>query len=149
MSTFIRKEADYALRIAVYLAGTGSRVKMQDLCLNLGLTRPVVAKVVQDLKRHHIITSRTGRHGGLSLAASPENLSVYDVLAAMNSNSSLNTCLDDPQFCRLQAICRISDFLCQLQQEFFERLRQVPLSDLVFDELQLSTLVQHHATKNA
>ncbi|ADU65297.1 Rrf2 family transcriptional regulator [Desulfurispirillum indicum] len=140
MSTFIRKETDYALRIAVYLANKQERVKVSEICQKLNLTKPVVIKVIQMLKRHGLVASKTGKYGGLSLAHPPEEISVYDVLVSMSADHSINTCLEDASFCQLQPICRISRFFCDIQRDFNARLKSVKLAGLTFDDEQLEAL---------
>lgn len=140
MASFIRREADYAIRIVAYMAGRTGRVKIVEICDRLYLSKPIVIKIVQMLKRADIIESKTGKDGGLLLIADPQQLSIYDVLQAMDNRSTVNACVNDEEVCQLKSICKVSQYLTGVQSDLIARLRDTRMADFVFEEPDLGTV---------
>ncbi|WP_027390385.1 RrF2 family transcriptional regulator [Chrysiogenes arsenatis] len=141
MASLIRRETDYAIRIVAYLAGRkGERVKIFDICDRLFLSKPIVIKIIQQLKRGDIVEAKTGKAGGVMLSADPETLSIYDIMVAMDNQSSINSCNDAEEKCELQPLCRISRFLKELQGDVIRQFQAEKMSQLVFLEKDLEKL---------
>ena len=81
----ISQTAEYALRAIVYLAGRseGARTVTQiaeATCVPAGY----LAKVMQNLGRARLVKSQRGLNGGFSLARDPRELSVLEVVNAVD-----------------------------------------------------------------
>jgi Rrf2 family nitric oxide-sensitive transcriptional repressor len=67
MSEYIIREYDYAIRIVAYLAGLNGKTKVDEISENLFLNKPMVNKIVFQLKKCGIILTKTGKNGGILL----------------------------------------------------------------------------------
>lgn len=140
MASLIRRETDYAIRIVAYLAGRkGERVKIYDICDRLFLSKPIVIKIIQQLKRGDIVEAKTGKAGGVMLSADPDVLSIYDVMVAMDNQSSINSCNDPAEKCELRSVCRVSRFLKELQSDVIRKFQAEKMGKLVILEQELDT----------
>ena len=90
----LSKKADYALIAVRHLAthrGEPSE-SASDIAEAYGISAPLLAKVLQRLARHGLVTARHGSSGGYQLARHPKEISALDVINASSgrSNSSEN-----------------------------------------------------------
>jgi Rrf2 family nitric oxide-sensitive transcriptional repressor len=85
---------DYALRILIYAAARPEqRCLTADVASAYGISRHHVVKVVNELQHLGFIETTRGRSGGFTLARSPEDIRVGDVVRRTES-SLLVVCFD-------------------------------------------------------
>jgi len=136
MITLIKREYDYALRICAYLAGKygQSHVSISYLSKVLFLSRPFTTKIIFRLKNAGIVTTVQGKDGGVYLSQDPHDLSVYDVLLAMDFDSRLNECLAEGHDCPMEDVCSLHTFFGQQEEKLIngfkaKKLYQVKITD--------------------
>jgi Rrf2 family protein len=85
----------YATRIMVYLAGRKDErpVPKQEIAQAEGISIDYVEQILIRLKVGGLVKSHRGVNGGFSLARSPEEITVTDVLAATEGGTELAPCL--------------------------------------------------------
>jgi Rrf2 family protein len=79
-------KADYAVRAAVELAaagGSGEPVKADDIAAAQSIPLNFLENILAELRRAGIVESRRGAAGGYLLARPPEEISVADVIRAV------------------------------------------------------------------
>jgi Rrf2 family protein len=59
----------------------------------MGAPSAFLGKVLQRLKRAGLLEGARGAHGGYSLAGSPDEITIRDVVEAMEGKMSLSVCL--------------------------------------------------------
>ena len=81
----ITAKADYAVRTLVELAAVGGRapVKAEVLAVAQGIPHKFLESVLSDLRRAELVRSRRGPDGGYWLAREASNISVADVMRAV------------------------------------------------------------------
>ncbi|RRR97660.1 RrF2 family transcriptional regulator [Glycomyces terrestris] len=76
---------DYALRAAVALAGYGDRwVSAEQIAEDQGIPRKFLESILLQLRRGGIATSKRGSEGGHQLARSGDQISLADVIRAVD-----------------------------------------------------------------
>jgi Rrf2 family nitric oxide-sensitive transcriptional repressor len=127
----ISQTAEYALRAIVQLAGDPE--KPQTTRQIAEATRvPVgyLSKVLQSLARMGLISSQRGLHGGFTLAASPEHLTVYEIIQAVDPLQRITRCPLDlashgANLCPLHR--RLDDAIALVEKSF----RESTIADLL------------------
>jgi Rrf2 family protein len=78
-------KADYAVRAAIELAaaGDGAPVKAEQIADAQGIPLNFLENILAELRRAGIVQSRRGASGGFLLAQAPEQVSVADVIRAV------------------------------------------------------------------
>jgi Rrf2 family nitric oxide-sensitive transcriptional repressor len=120
----ISQTSEYALRAVVHLALCAPEPQTaQQIATATRVPLPYLSKVLQSLGRAGLVHSQRGLHGGCSLAKTPEELSVYEVIQAVDPWQRIHTCpLGLPQhgvnLCPLHK--RIDDSLAVMEQAFRE-----------------------------
>jgi len=89
----ISQTAEYALRAVVRLASDhDDALTTQQIAELTRVPAPFLAKVLQGLARGGIVKSRRGLGGGFTLARSPEEITVLDVINAVDPLQRIKTC---------------------------------------------------------
>ena len=65
------------------LHGTGELAQIEQLSRAEAVPANFLAQILIKLRDHGLITSRRGNHGGYTLARPPEDISLYDILLAV------------------------------------------------------------------
>ncbi len=82
----ISVKVDYACRVMAELArlhGSGELAQIEHLAQTEAVPANFLAQILGDLREHGLITSRRGNRGGYALARAPEEISLYDILMAV------------------------------------------------------------------
>lgn len=89
----ISQTAEYALRAAVFLAEHGEhRWTTQQIAELTQVPAGYLAKVMQNLARAGLVESQRGVHGGFNLLRSPEEISILEVLEAVDPPQRIREC---------------------------------------------------------
>lgn len=89
----ISSTAEYALRAIVFLATQGQSAETsQQIAQSTRVPPGYMSKVLQDLARAGILTSQRGPRGGFTLARSPDNITILDVINAVDPFKRITKC---------------------------------------------------------
>jgi len=89
----ISQTVEYALRAILTLAQNhGKPCTAQRISELTEVPAPYLSKMMQMLVRNGLVLSRRGLHGGFLLARSPEDLTVWDVLEAVEPLKRIREC---------------------------------------------------------
>jgi Rrf2 family nitric oxide-sensitive transcriptional repressor len=84
---------EYALRAVVHLASEAPAPRTTDQIAAATLVpRAYLAKVLQSLARSGVVQSQRGLHGGMSLVKSPADLTILEVVNAVEPIERIRTC---------------------------------------------------------
>ena len=80
---------DYACRVMAELArlhGSGELAQIEHLARIEAVPATFLAQLLCKLRNAGLIVSRRGNHGGYTLARSPDSISVYDIVVAIEGH---------------------------------------------------------------
>jgi Rrf2 family protein len=128
----IKRETDYACRVILHLAllPEGERVTAQDIARRRIIPRAMVRRVITRLAAAHLITTARGQGGGLSLARPASQVSLLNVVEAMEGTLALNACVVDLHSCPLKKVCPVHAEWCRVRE-----LLAAELGAATFDKL--------------
>ncbi len=94
--------AELGIRGMAYLAVNYHKgpVTMSKICQEQDLPRQYMVKLFTALGRASLVHSRRGRSGGYTLTRSPEEISILDIIEAVEGPLALNLCQKRPSLCR-------------------------------------------------
>ena len=91
--TMLSQTVEYALRAVVYLANRpGESARTSEIAELTKVPPAYLSKVLQALGREEIVTSRRGIGGGVTLSRDPSELTVLDVVEAVDPIQRINSC---------------------------------------------------------
>lgn len=130
----ITQESDYALRVIVYFSGleTGTKVSANIIAEEQNIPLRFLLKLLQKLKKADIVKSFMGVHGGYALKKDPEDISLKDVIEAIEGPIHLNRCLLDPEQCNNSGPdkCLIHNALYSVQENLIDQLSSINFKDI-------------------
>jgi len=103
----ITRASDYAVRVMIHLAGLppGAQVRQSELSEATEVSSHFLSKVLQQLVRARFIRSRRGSRGGFALAVLASNVSLLDVVEAIEGPLRLNQCINEDPSCDRKSWC--------------------------------------------
>lgn len=103
----LNKLADYATVVLSAMAGAPARVSNGPLlAAETHLPAPTVAKILKRLARVGLLESTRGLHGGYRLARDPADISIADIVRAVEGPIALTDCATHGSGCTLSRDCR-------------------------------------------
>jgi Rrf2 family protein len=128
----LRRNTDYALRLMVSLArhqDNGS-ISTRLLAQEQGVSYQLACKLMQQLHDAKIVESSMGPKGGFRLGRKPVDISLLDIIQAVQGPLSLNRCLFNEACCPRQDACPVRAKMGELQGRMGEYLGGVTLEEL-------------------
>jgi Rrf2 family protein len=118
----LSQTAEYALRAVVYLAYEAPEARTTEQIHRATLVkRAYLAKILQGLAKKGIVTTQRGVGGGVALAKSPQELTLLEVVNAVEPLQRIRTCplgisTHGSQLCPLHR--RIDAVLAVVEEQF-------------------------------
>jgi Rrf2 family protein len=127
----ITREADYAVRCVLYLAGNTERSSSAgEIARAMSVPKTFLAKILQKLHLAHLVASVRGAGGGYRLARRPEDVTLLDVVSAIQGPVAINLCAVEGEKCGLSSTCTVHPVWTRLRGEVEDELRKVTMKDL-------------------
>jgi FeS assembly SUF system regulator len=129
----IRKLTDYGIVLLAHLAGEapGATRNAREIAEATELPLPVVSKMLKLLAGAELLQSQRGAKGGYSLARRPEELSVAEIIAALEGPIALMDCTAGPGHCEQEPCCPVRAPWQHINQAVHQTLERVTLQELV------------------
>lgn len=129
----ITRQADYAVRAVLYLArlGQDQRAATSQIAEEQQIPPSFLAKIVSQLSVAGLLQTSRGARGGVSLARDPGQISLLEVVEAIDGPILLNECVADNGICSFGNECPIHDVWCGAQAELVQRLKNIYFSQFV------------------
>ena len=138
------KKADYALLALQYMASVQGSGELQPRVVNTKeiaeehfMPVELLAKVLQTLARNQIIESHhNGPKGGYVLGREPKDISVAQVLEAIEGPLGITDCYHekDQSWCDQLDRCNIRTPLLKIQDSIHKLLNSMSIEDMLLDE---------------
>lgn len=124
---------DYALRMLMHLAvNEGRLVTIAEVAERYDVSKNHLMKVAQALTHLGAVASVRGRNGGLSLARAPQDITVGEIVRALECDSALVECFPNGAGeCLITPSCKLKGVLARAQEAFFAVLDEYSVHDLV------------------
>jgi FeS assembly SUF system regulator len=105
----ISKLTDYGIMLLTYIARDPLLTRnARDLAVEAHLPLPTVSKVLKILAREGLLVAHRGIKGGFSLARPPEEISVADIIGALEGPIAMTECsMHAPRICQLERQCPV------------------------------------------
>ncbi len=134
---------DYALRVLMYLAlESDRRVRIRDIAEAYEISHNHLMKVVNKLARAGLVESSRGVSGGLTLARSPDELTVGEVVRQCEEDVALVECFREDNACVITPDCVLRQVFSDARSAFMLVLDQHTIADLVGPERRLRRRLQ-------
>jgi Rrf2 family protein len=136
----ITRQADYALRAMLYLAQLEptQRAATSQIAEEQHIPPSFLAKIISQLSIAGLIHTSRGARGGVSMARTPEEISILEVVEAIDGPIALNECTHSPASCPFGENCPLRPLWCETQADLVDRLRKTNFAQFVNTQLPTS-----------
>jgi Rrf2 family protein len=120
----ISRRTDYGVRIVLDLATLpqDERAAAHDIADRQKIPRPFLAKIISQLCLAGLVTTYRGAGGGVALAKSAAEITLLEVVEALEGPIRLNRCVIRPDDCPRNEHCPVHHVWRQAQADLVDRL---------------------------
>lgn len=133
----LTRQADYALRAIIYLT-LNPQARIQEIAQAQYVPKEYLAKIIQKLARAEIVTTHRGVGGGIALSRTPEDITMLEVIEAIEGPVALNRCIIRPGECPRESYCGAHMELENIGKSLAKMLANVNFAQLALNEASLS-----------
>jgi Rrf2 family protein len=129
----ITRQADYAVRAVLHLAQlkSGERAATSRVAKEQRIPPSFLAKIISQLSIAGLIHTSRGARGGVNLARAPKDITLLEVIEAIDGPIQLHECVSQGGFCAFEDHCPIRTVWCEVQDEMVARLRSTDFAQLL------------------
>ncbi len=140
----IARQTDYAARLVLHLVSLGpdASASIAEISQQRLLPVPFVRRMVARLVGAGILKTTRGSKGGVQLGRPPAELSLGDLVEAMEGPIALNECVHPEQACPFKTHCPVQKAWVGLSNRLSEELAAIRFDSLV-------TSTEGHAAAHA
>jgi FeS assembly SUF system regulator len=141
----LSKITDYGIVILAHLAqlsreeeaaGVARAHNARELAESTSLPVPVVSKVLKGLARSGVLEGLRGSKGGYRLPRRPEDISVADMVAALEGPVAMTECAASTVLCEHEGSCAVKGPWQVINRVVQSALEGVTLADLIDPDFQ-------------
>ncbi len=128
----VTRETDYAVRCVLYLAREkGLVANVTEIAQAMHIPKTFLAKILQRLIRKGIVLSQRGMHGGFTLVKKPIDISLLDIMEAIQGPAGINVCAVDSKKCQRSSSCAVHPVWVDIRKEVERRLKKETIDKLL------------------
>ncbi len=129
----ISTKGRYGLRILIDLAMNESPKPrlLRDIAMSQQISEKYISRLVIDLRRKGLVRSIRGVNGGFHLGKKPQDVTLLDILEAMEGPISIVDCVTAPSKCKRNAHCAARGIWLQLNEGIRGLMGKITLADIL------------------
>lgn len=126
------KQADYAIVLMTYFARAEPDLVLsaRDLANTAHLPIPTVTKLLKIMARDGLLVSQRGLKGGYSLAREPQDISVAQVITAIEGPIAITQCSGNASGCAKSARCPTQENWSMIDKAVREALNGISIDEM-------------------
>lgn len=134
----LNQATDYAFRVVLYLTGlpSGEVASGQTIAESQNIPPRFLQKIMRLLAAGGLVKSYRGVVGGFTLARAARDITLYDVIVAMEGPLGIHRCLTDRKLCNRDCaqVCPVHKALSGIQDRLAAELAGVTFAALAADK---------------
>lgn len=128
----ITRQADYAVRAVLHLArNSDTRTATSVIAEQQKIPPSFLAKIISQLSIAGLLHTSRGARGGVTLARQAGEITLLEVIEAIDGPIQLNECVGDTSTCSFDKDCPLRPVWCEAQEELVGRLRGTNFADMI------------------
>ncbi|MBN8581384.1 MAG: Rrf2 family transcriptional regulator [Anaerolineae bacterium] len=128
----ITRQADYAVRAVLHLARSGdTRTATSVIAEEQKIPPSFLAKIISQLSIAGLLHTSRGARGGVTLARQAGEITLLEVIEAIDGPIQLNECVGNTNTCSFDKDCPLRPVWCEAQEELVGRLKGTNFADMI------------------
>ncbi len=126
------RSAEYAIRAFVYLADVpeGKYAMVKNIADDCDIPTHFLAKILQQLARKGFLRSSKGPTGGFTLRKTPDDISILEIVDAIDGLAEYQRCPSGLAECSDDAHCGMHDSWKELRSRIIEYMEDTSIADV-------------------
>jgi Rrf2 family transcriptional regulator, iron-sulfur cluster assembly transcription factor len=119
MSVLFSRQCEYALQAVLFLAlkADGERTSIRELTKKIQIPYHFLAKILQDLTYKGLLVSQKGPTGGFALAKSAKEITLFDIVEAIDGSGFMQNCVLGFPECSGKSPCAVHEKWGAMREE--------------------------------
>lgn len=128
----VTKLADYGIVMLTHIVNHGGVTHAaRDISKEVRLPLPVASKVLKMMAREGLLVSQRGTKGGYGLARPPQDITVAQIIRALEGPIAVTECTDALNGdCGLETGCPVRTNWHRINRAIFEALEKITLAEM-------------------
>lgn len=122
----LTRSSKNAIRAVLYLTNEGSinnKMSSKQIALDLEIPAPFLAKTMQELTKHNIVTSVKGPKGGFFLSGKNRNKTLFDIIATIDNVDKFEECFLGQTECDETKPCVVHHLYAPFKKKLLNKLK--------------------------
>ncbi|MBT8299748.1 MAG: Rrf2 family transcriptional regulator [Maribacter sp.] len=132
----ISNSSKYALKAVLYLAvnsNESNKILIKNLSDPINVPQAYIAKLLQELSRHNIVSSTRGPNGGFYLSEANRETQLIDIVNVIDGVNRLNSCLLSLKKCNSEKPCPLHKFVGSFKTDLMKNFENNTIGDMAKD----------------
>ncbi len=128
----LTKKIEYAILAMQYIASNPNKlISAKEISEKLNISFEFLSKTLQTLMKFGLISSHQGKSGGYTLAKEPTDISISEIINALDENQSVVECAADADSltCGRQSDCTIKKPMNNIQNKINSIFEETTLAE--------------------
>lgn len=132
----LSNSSKYALKAVLYLAqntNVNKKLMVKDISQAVDVPKAYLAKLLQDLSRHSIVSSTKGPKGGYYLTSENKQLPLFSIIEVIDGNKRMESCILGLEQCNEQAPCPLHHYVSTPKTVLMNTFKKMTIQNLCED----------------
>jgi Rrf2 family protein len=127
----LSKATSYGIRALAFMASQPEQrlLGLQEIAAHESIPPAYLRKILGELRRHRLLRSVKGIHGGYELGRSPEEITLWDVFKVLEPDPYMDTCILGSKECSTESACAFHDDWQKVRSELMVLLETRTISE--------------------
>lgn len=91
----------------------------------MAVPRAFLLKIIKRLESSGLVKLKRGVKGGIGLVKNPEDITLYDVVIAMEKALPINRCVENSSICNLLTDCPVHPVWQKIRGRLIDELKEI------------------------
>lgn len=115
----------------LYLSGEENYfATAEDIARDMQIPKSFLHKILKKLEKARLIQLKRGLSGGIRLLKEPFEITLFDVIVAMEKTVALNRCVVSDKICGLSSTCPVHPVWFKVREKLIQALKEVNFKEL-------------------
>ena len=137
-----RKDSSYAVRTLVYIAQQkqSEPISSTRVSTALGIPKNFLRRIFSILIRVGILNATEGARGGVTLAKSPEQISVWEIIRGLQGEIKICNSHHGKELCKDNEVCVMRKRIIEIEDLVISEFQKITIQTLIDDTMSMTAL---------